>query len=111
VERPAARPGEEGQGARAAREKLEQEIQRLKQSLANRSLEVDFFKDALQTIRLDASEIPRLPRGIYDEIRGVMHWQGKLSVRADVPVSRGQPSRILPVFGGNRTRRGRDAVA
>jgi hypothetical protein len=31
-------------------QKLEAEIQRLKQSLANRSLEVDFFKGALQKI-------------------------------------------------------------
>jgi transposase-like protein len=31
--------------------KLEEEIQRLKQSLANRTLEVDFFKGALQRIK------------------------------------------------------------
>ena len=30
--------------------KLEEEIQRLKQSLANRTLEVDFFKGALQKV-------------------------------------------------------------
>src|SRR5215472_5721542 len=30
--------------------KLEEEIQRLKQSLANRTLEVDFFKGALQRV-------------------------------------------------------------
>jgi hypothetical protein len=47
--------------------KLEQEIHRLKPSLANRTLEVDFFQGALQTVRLDVSGIPRLPRGNYDE--------------------------------------------
>jgi transposase-like protein len=31
--------------------KLEEEIQRLKQSLANRTLEVDFFKGALQRVK------------------------------------------------------------
>ena len=31
--------------------KLEEEIQRLKQSLANRALEVDFFKGALQRVK------------------------------------------------------------
>jgi hypothetical protein len=31
--------------------KLEDEIQRLKQSLANRTLEVDFFKGALQRVK------------------------------------------------------------
>jgi hypothetical protein len=31
--------------------KLEDEIQRLKQSLANRALEVDFFKGALQRVK------------------------------------------------------------
>ena len=31
--------------------KLEEEIQRLKQSLANRTLEVDFFKGALQKVK------------------------------------------------------------
>lgn len=31
--------------------KLEDEIQRLKQSLANRTLEVDFFRGALQRVR------------------------------------------------------------
>lgn len=32
-------------------QKLEEEIQRLKQSLANRTLEVDFFKGALQRVK------------------------------------------------------------
>ena len=32
-------------------EKLEEEIQRLKQALANRTLEVDFFKGALQRVK------------------------------------------------------------
>ena len=32
-------------------QKLEDEIQRLKQSLANRALEVDFFKGALQRVK------------------------------------------------------------
>jgi hypothetical protein len=31
--------------------KLEEEIQRLKESLANRTLEVDFFKGALQRVK------------------------------------------------------------
>lgn len=36
----------------ASREKkLEEEIQRLKESLANRTLEVDFFKGALQRVK------------------------------------------------------------
>ena len=32
-------------------QRLEEEIQRLKQSLANRTLEVDFFKGALQRVK------------------------------------------------------------
>ena len=37
--------------AKPHEKKLEEEIQRLKQSLANRTLEVDFFKGALQRVK------------------------------------------------------------
>jgi len=38
-------------GPKPHEQKLEEEIQRLKQSLANRTLEVDFFKGALQRVK------------------------------------------------------------
>ena len=66
VERPGARPGE-GQGARAAREKAGTGNPAAEAIISEPTLEVDFFKGALQTVKLDASGIPRLPRGIYDE--------------------------------------------
>src|SRR5207245_1254326 len=61
--------------------KLEEEIGRLKQSLANRTLEVDFFKGALQKNKgATPAEYRDWRSGIYDEIRGVMQLQGNLSV-------------------------------
>jgi len=44
-------------------QKLEAEIQRLKQSLANRTLEVDFFKVPCKKSRLDAGRVATLARG------------------------------------------------
>jgi hypothetical protein len=68
------------------------EIHRLKQLLAEKTLEVDFFRGALQKIEArrqrsgDSGE-----DGIYDQIREVMSLQGSLSIGRVcqmVPVSR-----------------------
>ena len=42
-------------------QKLEEEIRRLKQSLANRALEVDFFKGALQKVKAPGSAGSKRP--------------------------------------------------
>jgi hypothetical protein len=53
----------------------------LKRVLAEKTLEVDFFKCALQKKRGSAPEQQRLWRdGAYDQIREVVSMQGGLSI-------------------------------
>ena len=53
----------------------------LKRVLADKTLEVDFFKGALQKVEARRQREQRLWRdGIYDQIREVMPMQGSLSI-------------------------------
>ena len=61
--------------------KLRAEIRELKRVLAEKTLEVDFFKGALQKIearRQNKGEIWR--EGVYAQIRELMPMQGSLSI-------------------------------
>jgi hypothetical protein len=76
--------GEGGKRAEPREKKLEAEIQRLKESLANRSEPRPgsrFFQGCLAKGKGSTSgEYRDWRRGIYDEIRAGMQLQGKLSV-------------------------------
>ncbi len=59
---------------------LARENRLLKQALGEKTLEVDFFKGALQKSGLEAREQQAWRDGIYDQIRELMSEQGKLSI-------------------------------
>ena len=60
---------------------LRKENHQLKRVLANKVLEVDFFKGALQKVEARRQRKGKLWReGIYDQIREVMSMQGSLSI-------------------------------
>ena len=59
----------------------EKELNELKRLLAEKTLEVDFFKGALQKVEARRQQSRRHWReGIYDQIREVMSLQGSLSI-------------------------------
>jgi len=60
---------------------LREEINQLKVALADKTLEVDFFRGALRNIEaLRQKRARKWRRGIYNQIREVMQLQGNLSV-------------------------------
>jgi len=60
---------------------LRRQVRDLKRLLAEKTLEVDFFKGALQKIETRRQERQRLWRnGIFDQIRELMPMQGNLSI-------------------------------
>ena len=73
-------PGEESSPGNSRESTLRAEINQLKRVLVDKTLEVDFFKGALQKVeaRRQKSDIWR--EGIYDQIREVMSMQGSLSI-------------------------------
>ena len=75
-------PLERGEGpARDSREAtLRKEVSQLKRVLAEKVLEVDFFKGALHKSRRDASGAASWRAGIYAQIRDVMSRQGGLRI-------------------------------
>ena len=85
---------------------LRMEIDKLKRLLANKTVEVDFFRGALQKSRGSTPEQRYLWRaGVYDAIRDVVARQ--LECRANVPVGASEPSGVLPVFSGPSADRGK----
>ena len=60
---------------------LRKEVSQLKRLLADKAVEVDFFKGALQKVEARRQRSRKLWRdGIYDEIQEVMPLQGSMSV-------------------------------
>ena len=71
----------EGGAADSPIRELRKQVRDLKRVLAEKTLEVDFFKGALQKIEARRQGRQQLWRdGIYDQIREVMPMQGGLSV-------------------------------
>ena len=85
-------PGQEASRPSTHASAHRKEIHRLKQLLAEKTLEVDFFKGALQKIEARRQRNSGSgENGIYDQIREVMSLQGSLSIERMcqmVPVSR-----------------------
>jgi transposase-like protein len=76
-------PVESGEGppANSREATLRKEVSRLKRVLAEKVLEVDFFKGALHTFRgATPAERKSWRAGIYAHIRDVMSRQGQLSI-------------------------------
>jgi transposase-like protein len=73
--------GEESARASTHEGSYRKQVLRLKQLLAEKTLEVDFFKGTLQKIRGSTPEDWRVWRdGIYEQIREVMPLQGGLTI-------------------------------
>ena len=69
------------QPANSRERELRQQVTQLKRVVAEKTLEVDFFKGALQKIEARRQSRQRLWRdGIYDQIREMMPMQGGLSI-------------------------------
>jgi len=76
---------------------LRKEVNHLKRVLVEKTLEVDFFRSALQKSRLDASRAASLARRHLRSNPGsdaVVRW---LEHRAHVSTGSGEPGRLLPV--------------
>jgi len=74
-------PGQEASRPSTHASAHRKEIHRLKQLLADKTLEVDFFQRCLAKNRGSTPAQQRLWRnGIYDQIREVMSLQGSLSI-------------------------------
>jgi len=75
-------------------------VSQLKRRLADKALEVDFFKGALQKVECSAPADRKLWRdGIYDQIREMMPMQGNLTIDRMcqlAQVSQGKPRRTDP---------------
>ena len=74
------RPGEEPPPANSRESTLRKEVSQLKRLLADKTLEVDFFKGALQKVEARRQRSGSWREGIYDQIRDVMSLQGSLSI-------------------------------
>jgi len=84
---------------------LRKEVDKLKRLLANKTVEVDFFRGALQKSRGSTPEQRYLWRaGVYGAIRDVVARQ--LECRANVPVRASEPGGILPIFSDPSADRG-----
>ncbi len=59
---------------------LRKQILKLKRLLPNKTLEVDFFRHALQRVGSASTELSSWRQGIYDEIRARMPLQGSIGV-------------------------------
>jgi putative transposase len=85
-------PGEEAARPATHESSYRKQVHQLKRMLAEKSMEVDFFKRCLARNRGSTPAQQRLWRdGIYDQIREVMSLQGRLSIERMcqmVPVSR-----------------------
>ena len=79
-------------------QKLEEEIQRLKEALANRTLGVDFFKGALQRVKARRQGITATGREASTTKFGADAVATQTNGRADVPVSRGQPRTFTAIW-------------
>ena len=86
VAREAGAAGEQwGPPANSREATLRKEVSQLKRVLAEKVLEVDFFKGALHTRRgATPAERHSWRAGIYAHIRDVMSRQGAIEYRADV---------------------------
>ena len=69
-------PSEESPPGNSRESALRKEINQLKRVLVDKTLELDFFKGALQKVGRDAEERQPWREGIYDEIQEVMPLQG-----------------------------------
>ena len=77
----AAEPGEEASRPSTHTASHRKEILQLKRLLAEKTMEVDFFKGALQKVEARRQKQEQLWRdGIYEQIREVMPLQGGLSI-------------------------------
>ena len=71
----------EGGAADSPVRELRRQIRELKRVVADKTLEADFFKGALQKVEARRQSNRQLWRdGIYDQIREVMPMQGSLSI-------------------------------
>jgi hypothetical protein len=59
---------------------LLKEVSQLKRVLAEKTLDLDFFKGALQKVEARGQQKDGSGEGIYDQIREVMSLQGSLSI-------------------------------
>ena len=88
--------GEEAPRTNSHESSYRQQVHRLKRLLAEKTLEVDFFKGALQKSRLDARRLWR--DGIYDQIREVMPLQGNLSIERMCELTRVSRAAFIDLF-------------
>ena len=97
-------PGQEASRPSTHASAHRKEIHRLKRLLAEKTLEVDFFKGALQKVEARRQTQQRLWRdGIYDQIREVMPMQGSLSIERMCQLVRVSRRSFLPVAAGTAT--------
>jgi len=73
-------PGQEASRPNTHASAHRKEIHRLKQPLAEKTLEVDFFKGALQKIEARRQRSSGWRNGIHEQIREVMSLQGSLGI-------------------------------
>ena len=73
-------PGEEAPRTNSHESSHRQQVHQLKRLLAEKTMEVDFFKGACKKSRLDARKKRDWRDGIYDQIREMMPMQGSLSI-------------------------------
>jgi len=93
-------PREESSPRNSRESTLRKEVRQLKRLLADKTLEVDFFKRALQKSRLDASGEEALARRHLPPNPGRHVDARQLGYRADVSASTGKPGGLLSVFAG-----------
>src|ERR1700681_2162064 len=100
-------PSEESPPGNSRESALRKEINQLKRVLVDKTLELDFFKGALQKSRLDARRAASVARRRLRRNPRSDAFARQLKHRANVSAGGGQPSRFLSFSAGASTRRGR----